>query len=73
METKKTLLSVQIEKFENETLLFFKPSKRFYEEVGINQKRFGQLVKGMAEPKTLETQRLAKYFKVPVNDLMQNI
>jgi hypothetical protein len=73
MENHKTSLSFQIEQFEKDTLLFFKPSKHFYKEVGINQKRFWQLVKGMAKPLTEETQNLAKYFKVPVTDLMQTI
>ena len=65
METQKTPLANYIEGFESDTMLLFKPSKRFYDSVGINKKRFWQLVRGAKKPLTEETESLSKVFKVP--------
>lgn len=41
----------------------FKPKREFYNEVGIRQKRFWQLVRGDASPTTDEITSVSKYFK----------
>ena len=40
----------------------FKPNERFYKKVGINQKRFGQLIRGEKPIFGFEAQNLASFF-----------
>ena len=47
-----------------------KPDERFYTSVGINPKRFGQLLRGDAEPLASEIKALATYFGIPPTDLL---
>ncbi|MEA5458957.1 hypothetical protein VB796_07910 [Arcicella sp. LKC2W] len=70
METQKTPLEIHIQDYELNTMLLFKPSRRFYESVGINKKRFWQLVRGTKKPLTEETNNLSKMLKVPFTELM---
>ncbi|MBB6005132.1 hypothetical protein [Arcicella rosea] len=70
MEATQTFLASHIVAFEKETMLLFKPSKAFYETVGINKKRFWQLVRGVKKPLTEETENLSKCLKVPLSQLM---
>lgn len=46
--------------------LVFKPSRDFYESVGINPKRWGLIYRGDLEPTQSEIQSLSDYFSIPV-------
>lgn len=48
----------------------FKPDRRFYDSVGINQKRFGQLVRGEKPLFGFEARNLSDYFNVPLDNLI---
>lgn len=48
----------------------FKPDEKFYTLVGINRKRFGQLLRGDADMLTKEAKKLAEVLGVPVTDLL---
>ncbi len=48
----------------------FKPDKRFYDKVGINRKRFGQILRGEKPLFTHEARSLSDFFSVPVTDLL---
>lgn len=48
----------------------FKPDEKFYSLVGINRKRFGQLLRGDTEMLTKEAKKLAEVLNVPVTDLL---
>lgn len=47
----------------------FKPDRRFYDKVGINPKRFGQLRRGDKIPLLDEASRLSDFFSVPLATL----
>ena len=58
-------------KYEDKIGCPFKPSKRlFYDVVGINQKRYGQLFRGDKELITSEVKSLSKFFNVSPLDLI---
>lgn len=48
----------------------FKPDKRFYSKVGINPKRFGQILRGEKPLFGYEARALSDFFGVPVTDLL---
>jgi hypothetical protein len=49
----------------------FKPTTDlFYKKVNINQKRFGQLLRGEKEPVTSELKALSNFFNVPIANLI---
>lgn len=64
---KETVLQQKIKEFEANSFSSFKPSRTFYSNVKIGQKRFWKLVRGEESPKLTEIESLAKYFGVPVN------
>lgn len=47
-----------------------KPDAKFYERVGINRKRFGQLLRGEKPLLAHEVKALASFFDIPVTDLL---
>lgn len=47
----------------------FKPDRRFYDKVGINPKRFHQLLRGDKIPLLDEASRLSDFFGVPLATL----
>ncbi len=49
-----------------------KPDKGFYNRVGINQKRFGQILRGEKTLLLDEAQRLSILFNVPLERLCSN-
>lgn len=51
-----------IERYETQTMLVFKPSKRFYQTTGINRIRFSQITKGEKNPDSAEIKTLSAYF-----------
>lgn len=48
----------------------FRPNRQFYEYVGINQKRFGDIVRNNGKMNVAELISLAKFFEIPVSDLL---
>jgi hypothetical protein len=63
-----TLTSV-LSQFEGQIGGKFKPDKRFYDRVGVNQKRFGQLVRGEKPMYLFEARNLSEFFSVPLEQL----
>lgn len=47
----------------------FKPDTRFYTKVGINPKRFGQLIRGDKPVMGFEAKNLSNFFNVPLEKL----
>ena len=47
----------------------FRPTKDFYQSVGINRIRFWQLVKGKKELLVSEARNLSDFFNVPLEQL----
>ena len=50
--------------------LVFKPDKSFYQKIKVNQKRWGQICRGEAEPIASELKAIAAFFNVDVHDLI---
>ncbi|WP_139361720.1 hypothetical protein [Spirosoma sp. 209] len=48
----------------------FKPDQRFYDRVGINRKRFGQVFRGEKPLMSYEVKALSEFLGVPVEDLI---
>ncbi len=72
METiTQTPLKKAVEQYEVLIRGKWKPNDDFYKEVGINQKRFGMLIRGELPIYGYEAKNLATFFKVPVTDLIQ--
>lgn len=60
-----------VTEYENRIGTAFKPTpERFYKRVGVNQKRFGQLLRGEKEPVTSELRTLSQFFQVPITELI---
>ena len=72
MNTSKNRLTISdvIKSFEDRIGGKFQPDRRFYEKIGTNQKRWGLIVKGKAEPFLSEAQRISDFFGVPLNQLV---
>lgn len=60
-----TQLSKALQQYEHRIKGKFKPDRRFYTTVSINQKRFGQLVRGESELKRSEIISLSDFFSLP--------
>lgn len=58
-----------LEAYENRIRGTFKPDERFYSKVAINQKRWGQLVRGEKPPYAYELKNLSNCWDIPVLDL----
>lgn len=67
-----TPLQRLIDRYEVETKLVFKPSRKFYESTGINRVRFAQLANGDKQPMFNEAKILviffSKFFPTTIND-----
>lgn len=48
----------------------FKPNMSFFKEIGINRKRFYQILKKETDPTVQELKQIANFFKVPINELI---
>jgi hypothetical protein len=57
-----TYLEYVISKYEDKCFGKWEPDKRFYEKVGINQKRFGMLVRNEIEMLLSEAKSLVDFF-----------
>lgn len=59
-----TYLEQVIAEFEDKILGKWEPDRRFYDKVGINQKRFGMLVRNEIDILLSETKALANFFGI---------
>lgn len=64
-----TKIREMIKTRENEKFIF-KPDRDFYKKVEINQKRWGQIVRGDVAPTIAELKAIADFFKVDVATLI---
>lgn len=64
-----------IDRYEAETMLVFKPSKKFYQSTGINRIRFAQLANGEKQLMINEANNLVRFFcrffPITINDLSE--
>jgi hypothetical protein len=47
----------------------FKPVPEFYEQVGINNRRWAQIYRGQTAPTLPEAKAIADYFEVDITEL----
>ena len=47
----------------------FKPNQEFYNKVGINRKRWGQISRGEIDPTITEAKAIADFFHFDVTEL----
>lgn len=52
---------------ENGSKLTFKPNQSFYDSVGINKKRWGQIYRGDKDPLITEVKSISEFFQIPIN------
>lgn len=65
-----TILKGALITYENKIGGRFKPDQRFYHKVNINQKRFGQLVRGEKPILGYEAKNLAIFFDLSIEELI---
>lgn len=65
-----TAIKEAMQGYENRIGGRFKPDSRFYQKVGINQKRFGQLLRGEKPILGFEARNLSQFFEVPLESLI---
>ena len=63
-------LSMALHQYEDRIKGRFKPDRRFYNSVGINQKRFGQLLRGEKPIMGFEARNLSQFFGVSLESLI---
>lgn len=67
----KNKISFQIKQLEQKGFKF-KPGRKFFIEIGIGQKRWGQLIRN-EKPATLkELEKISSYFNIPIYSLIEN-
>lgn len=67
-----TMLKMAMDRLSGQTGLPVKPNRAFYTKVGINQKRFGQLLRGEKPIYGFEAVNLSEFFGVSLEDLCKN-
>lgn len=65
-----TAVQEALQGYENRIGGRFKPDSRFYQKVGINQKRFGQLVRGEKPIMGFEARNLSQFFGVSLESFL---
>lgn len=58
-----------IKEMEHDCFVFI-PNQEFYNKVEINQKRWGQIRRGQADPTLKELTAIADFLKIDVRDLV---
>lgn len=48
----------------------FTPSRKFYNQININQKRWAQIRRGEIDPTLAELTAIAEFFNVKINELI---
>lgn len=48
----------------------FKPTKDFYQQVGINKHRFSKIMRGEIQPQRNELYAIAAHFQIPANKFL---
>ena len=66
-----TQLKAALDAYETTHLTKFKPTRSFYESVGINRIRFWKLTDGTKKPTLDEARALAKFFNEPLDNLFK--
>lgn len=66
----KNAISKALEAYENRIGGQYKPDARFYSKVSINQKRWGQLVRGEKCPYAFELKNLANCWDISILELL---
>jgi DNA-binding XRE family transcriptional regulator len=64
MNSVKNLIERNQEKF-----FQFKPNQEFYNQIGINRKRWGQIFRGEISPTINEAKAIADFFHFDINEL----
>ncbi len=54
-------------------ILKYSPNNEFYQRIGINKKRWAQILRGQKDPTLAELTRLTNYFNVPASQLVDGI
>lgn len=68
----KTTLQAALDQYEDSIGGKFKPDDRFYSKVGVNPKRFGQLLRGEKPIYGHEARSLSLFFKVSLDEMCDN-
>ena len=68
--TTATQLQETVQQYEERMGGKWKPDERFYRKVGINQKRFGMLLRGELNLYVFEAKNLAEFFEVSVTNFI---
>lgn len=64
-----TPIQATLAQYEDRIAGKFKPDQRFYNKVGINPKRFAQLIRGEKPIYGFEALNLSEFFSVPLDQL----
>ena len=67
-----TFIKNALDQYERRIGLSLKPDRRFYSKVGINQKRFGQLLRGEKPIYGFEACNLSEFFEMPLEGFCKN-
>lgn len=65
----KTLKEI-VQSYEDRIGTKFIPSKKFYANVSINQKRYGMLLRAEKDITLKEAKKISEFFNVPITDLL---
>lgn len=68
-----TYLEQIISEYEEKVFGKWKPDRRFYEKVGINQKRFGMLVRNEINMLLPEAKALSNFFGIDFEKFIEDI
>ncbi len=66
-----TKLGLLIKDFETKNKISFKPSRAFYNDLSIGQKRFWQIINGDVYPDTKELNSICDYFNADARDFIK--
>jgi DNA-binding XRE family transcriptional regulator len=61
----------EIIKSKEQKCFLFCPNQTFYNEVGIKQRRWGQIYRQETDPTVTEAIAIAEWFEVPVTELFE--
>lgn len=68
-QSTQTILRNTVSQYAGRVGLKFAPDEAFYQKVGINPKRFGQLLRGEKRPTIDEARALSVFFSVSIDEL----
>ena len=62
-------IAIYVQELEKKSLGTFKPTRQWYDKMGIGQKRWKLLINNEAEPTAREIKNLANFFGCKIADL----